>query len=652
MMKNKKQNARKFMCDFETTVYEGQTSTEVWASASVEFYTENVNIFHSIDEQFQYFKTLNCDIVAYYHNLKFDGNFWLSYLLTKLKYEQAIHYLNDEQTQAEFIAIKDMKNKTFRYTISDMGQWYTLTIKVNNHIIELRDSLKLLPFSVKQIGKSFKTKHQKLDMEYIGYRYAGCNITDEEKQYIANDVLVVKEALEQLFNDGHDKLTIGSCCMEEYKKTTGAYDYKDLFPPLDEVALDKNIFGSSNADEYIRHSYRGGWCYLVKGKENKVRHNGTTGDVNSLYPSMMHSQSGNYFPIGKPYFWSGNIIPNEAIGENKYYFLRIKTRFYIKENKLPFIQIKGNHLYKGTESLTTSDILNKDGTYNRYYKDKNSNIHDSAVIMTVTMTDYKLMLKHYELVDFEILDGCWFYSMKGIFDNYINHYAEIKMNSKGAKRTEAKLFLNNLYGKLASSSNSSFKVAYVKDDESIGFYIVPANNKKVGHIATGSAITSYARNFTITAAQKNYYGVDKAGFIYADTDSIHCDLPADKIKGITVDPVKFCCWKLESSWDTAIFTRQKTYIEHITHNDLIPVDEPYNDIKCAGMPQKCKDLFNKSMQGYEVKESDNYTQSELKFLATKRDYSDFKVGLCVPGKLLPKRIKGGVLLVDTTYEMR
>ena len=652
MMKNKKQNVRKFMCDFETTVYEGQTSTEVWASASVEFYTENVNIFHSIDEQFQYFKTLNCDIVAYYHNLKFDGNFWLSYLLTKLKYEQAIHYLNDEQTQAEFIAIKDMKNKTFRYTISDMGQWYTLTIKVNNHIIELRDSLKLLPFSVKQIGKSFKTKHQKLDMEYIGYRYAGCNITDEEKQYIANDVLVVKEALEQLFNDGHDKLTIGSCCMEEYKKTTGAYDYKDLFPPLDEVALDKNIFGSSNADEYIRHSYRGGWCYLVKGKENKVRHNGTTGDVNSLYPSMMHSQSGNYFPIGKPYFWSGNIIPNEAIGENKYYFIRIKTRFYIKENKLPFIQIKGNHLYKGTESLTTSDILNKDGTYNRYYKDKNSNIHDSAVIMTVTMTDYKLMLKHYELVDFEILDGCWFYSMKGIFDNYINHYAEIKMNSKGAKRTEAKLFLNNLYGKIASSSNSSFKVAYVKDDESIGFYIVPANNKKVGHIATGSAITSYARNFTITAAQKNYYGVDKAGFIYADTDSIHCDLPADKIKGITVDPVKFCCWKLESSWDTAIFTRQKTYIEHITHNDLIPVDEPYNDIKCAGMPQKCKDLFNKSMQGYEVKESDNYTQSELKFLATKRDYSDFKVGLCVPGKLLPKRIKGGVLLVDTTYEMR
>ena len=36
----------------------------------------------------------------------------------------------------------------------------------------------------------------------------------------------------------------------------------------------------------------------------------------------------------------------------------------------------------------------------------------------------------------------------------------------------------------------------------------------------------------------------------------------------------------------------------------------------------------------------------------KRDYSDFKIGLCVPGKLRPERIRAGVLLVETTYEMR
>ena len=37
-----------FVGDFETTVYKVQTETEVWASALVELYTEDVKIFHSL----------------------------------------------------------------------------------------------------------------------------------------------------------------------------------------------------------------------------------------------------------------------------------------------------------------------------------------------------------------------------------------------------------------------------------------------------------------------------------------------------------------------------------------------------------------------------------------------------------------------------
>ena len=47
-----------FSCDFETTVYEGQVNTEVWASACVELYTEDVKIFGSIDETFLWFLRL------------------------------------------------------------------------------------------------------------------------------------------------------------------------------------------------------------------------------------------------------------------------------------------------------------------------------------------------------------------------------------------------------------------------------------------------------------------------------------------------------------------------------------------------------------------------------------------------------------------
>ena len=644
---------RYFMCDFETTVYKGQVNTEVWASASVELFTEDVNIFHSIDEQFNYFVSLKSNIIAYYHNLKFDGAFWLSYLLVDLGFEQAYTQIGDDISTAEWLKEKQMKNNTFKYSISDKGMWYTIIIKVKGHIIEIRDSLKLLPFSVKRIGESFKTKHKKLDMEYTGFRYAGCNITDKEKEYIANDVLVVKEALEIMFEQGHNKLTIGSCCLEEYKTIMGKEEYHIMFPDMYQVWIDKNTHKYSNAGDWIRKSYRGGWCYLCKTKSNKIYTNGTTADVNSLYPSVMSSESGNKYPVGKPKFWTGNFIPDEAIANNKYYFVRIKTRFYLKQGKLPFIQIKSSLLYKGTEALETSDVYDyKTDKYYTHYYGKDGEICDTRVELTLTMTDYKLILEHYELVDFEILDGCWFFAEIGIFDEYIEKYKKIKLESKGAKRESAKLFLNNLYGKMASSKDSSFKLAYVKEDKTIGFIPVIQNNKEAGYIPVGTAITSYARDFTIRVAQMNYHGEDKRGFIYADTDSVHCDLAPEEIVGITVHDKNFCCWKLESCWDKAIFTRQKTYIEHITHEDCEPIEQPYYNIKCAGMPKKCKDLFELSMTGYVEKDGDKYNDEEKEFLKTKRGLTDFKVGLKVQSKLRPQRIRGGIILVDTTYEMR
>lgn len=644
---------RKFIGDFETTVYKGQVATEVWAAACVELYTEDVHIFHSISEQYDYFLSLNENIICYYHNLKFDGAFWLSFLLVDLEYKQAYTKEVNEIADVQWQKIKEMRNKSFSYSISDMGQWYRIIIKANNHIIELRDSLKLLPFSVKKIGNSFGTKHKKLEMEYDGFRYAGCQITEAEREYIANDVLVIKEAMEIMFNEGHSKLTIGSCCLTEYQNLVGRKYYKKQFPNVYDISLDSSQHTYSNVGDWIRQAYHGGWCYLVRGKENKVFQNGTTADVNSLYPSMMSSESGNKYPVGEPTFWKGNYIPEEALHYSSYYFIRIKTRFYIKDGYLPFIQIKNNLMYKPTDMLETSDIFcSNDGKYYNTYHALDGTLKEASVILTLTMTDYQLLLEHYELVDFRIIDGCYFTAVIGLFDSYIEKYKKIKLENKGAKRELAKLFLNNLYGKMASSKDSSFKVAYVKDDKSIGFYTVVAHDKQPGYIPVGAAITSYARNFTIRAAQKNYHGVDKPGFIYADTDSIHCDLQPDEIIGIREHPKNFCCWKLEANWDEAIFTRQKTYIEHIVAEDKIPVDEPYYNVKCAGMPDKCKHLFELSMAGYEVKEGDDFTEEEKDFLKTKRTIKDFCVGLRVPGKLLPKRIRGGVLLVDTTYEMR
>lgn len=649
--RKEKRKFRYFVGDFETTVYKGQDHTEVWAAAIVELFSEDVKIFHSINDLWDYMVSLDCNICCYFHNLKFDGSFWLPFFLTDLKFTQAYKQLSDNPLDLEAIKTKDMTNKTFNYVISDMGQWYTITAKSHNHIFELRDSLKLLPFSVRRIGESFGTKHKKLDMEYKGFRYAGCVITDKEKEYIANDVLVVKEALEIMVQKGHDKLTIGSCCLSEFRDLYGTENYKIDFPDLEKIPLDFEKFGSTNADGYIRKSYKGGWCYLVAGKAKQELSNGTTADVNSLYPSMMSSESGNRYPYGMPTFWKGNFLPVACKLSDTYYFVRIKTRFVIKPKHLPCIQIKNNFLYRANEWLNTSDIYDpKANSYYRYYQD-NGEQKDSTVILTLTCTDYQLIQDHYNLYDCEILDGCYFKSSRALFDDYIEKYKKIKLESKGALRELAKLFLNNLYGKFASSSNSSWKYAFLKEDGSIGFETIEAHNKKVGYIAIGSAITSYSRNFTIRAAQANFYGSDKRGFVYADTDSIHCDLSPEEIHGIKVHDKNFCCWKLESQWDKGWFARQKTYIEHVIGENLEPIEQPYYNIKCAGMPDKCKNLLIKSMQGYEPTSDDEFTAEEQEFISKKRSYEDFDVGLKIPGKLLPKRIEGGIVLTDTYYTM-
>lgn len=646
-----------FVADFETTVYEGQEKTEVWAAAAVEIGTEDAQIYHSIDEFFYSLVKMKTNLLVYFHNVKFDGSFLLDYFLIQKNFKQAIDpFHSDVLKDFKFKEDKWMRHKEIKYNINHMGQWYQLKVKYGKYLIEFRDSLKLLPFSVEQIGKSFGTKHKKLNMEYEGYRYAGCKITEEEAEYIKNDVLVVKEALEIMFADGHTKMTIGACCMDEFKKTALI---NDLLPGGMEASM-PNLYNVDAPDyidapsvgDYVHKAYRGAWCYLVPEKANKIIRNGLTADVNSLYSSMMHSESGNYYPFGNAYFFNG--APPKIAKEN-FYFIRIKCRFKIRKNYLPFVQIKGQPWYKGNENLITSDVWDKNTKKYYRYARKGDEVVEMKPELMLTMMDYKLLHKHYHVYEEEILDGCWFYKEIGIFDEYIDKYKKIKMESKGAKRQEAKLFLNNLYGKLAASTRSSFKIAQVVEENGvkrIRFITYDSYDKEPGYIPMGAAITSYARCFTITAAQKNYYGPNERGFIYADTDSVHCDLTEEELKGIKKHPTEFNHWSIESYWDEAIFTRQKTYVEHVTHVDGSPV-EPYYDVKCAGMPKSAKQYFIWSMEGNcRVKDLLDMPKEYAKYIGNRKTLEDFKIGLSVPGKLLPKRIPGGIILVETPFVMR
>jgi len=374
----------------------------------------------------------------------------------------------------------------------------------------------------------------------------------------------------------------------------------------------------------VHKSYHGGWCFVNPKYSNKIIFGGRVYDVNSLYPSMMHSMSGNRFPVGKPKFWKGDIPEDVRNNNEKYYFVRFKCRFKVKDNAFPWIHIRNSPLYKGNENLCRSDVK-YNGVYSRYYLDSEGKIQDTVQELTMTCVDFKLFKDTYDVYDLKILDGCWFWTRIGIFDDYINFYKELKMNSKGFLRELAKLFLNNLYGKFSMSDDSSYKEPYLDEDTGeVHFRLIEEHEKTVGYIPIGSAITSYAMNFTIRAALANF---DR--FCYADTDSIHIK-GVQPAKGIVEHDSQFCCWKPESHFNYTYYARQKMYIECITMENNVPVT-PYRDIKAAGMSKGAKEEFNR--RGLDI--------------------SQLEVGLNLDScNLKATRVKGGIILRNKDFKVR
>lgn len=659
--KKKKEAPFYFVGDFETTVWDDvsiQNETWVWSSALLGLrykghnfeknpLKENVLVHTSIEDSYKYLNNLRHDCIIYYHNLRFDGSFWVNYL-------QSIGYVTElDSTGEQMQRAKKLKKKHLVYTISGLGQWYTIKFKTpRGNLIEFRDSLKLLPFSLSRLGKAFKTKHQKLEMEYKGDHFDEYgNIKKEFLAYIENDVWVLREALEIMFDEGHTALTIGSCCMEEFVTSLGGEKcYDELFPDLTAIPTPEALQDvAKNTDEYLRPAYRGGWCYCVEWAKKQKILNGKTFDVNSLYPSMMSSESGNYYPIGEPRYFKGK-PPKSLQAPYDFWYLRVKCRFKLKEGYLPCIQIKDRHApYRPNDWLETSDVFDhKSQTYKPTYIDGQFKEQQATAVLMFTMFEWDLINEHYEIYDLEYLDGVAFKAEIGLFDAYIEKYRKIKMTSTGAQRELAKLFLNNLYGKMASSTESDFKVCSLDEEGILRFDTIQANNKEAGFLAVGAAITSYSRCFTIRAAQATYHGKGKQGFKYADTDSIHGDFSDDDCAKIPVHDNAFCHWKCEGSWGVGWFVRQKTYIE-VMDDDIL--------VKACGMTQKSKSLFLLGMQEKEENKKyysrlDKESIAWLESLERPLTIEDFKEGLCLWGKLSPRQVRGGTLLRESYFNIR
>lgn len=530
---------RSFTADFETTTDEDDC--RVWAYAISEIgNTDNFIYGNNIDDFIKFCSNDKENYTLYFHNLKFDGEFIFQYLI-----RNGFKYIEDRK-------LKD--DKTFSCLISDMGQFYSIEIffkvqksKINK--VTIYDSLKILNFSVSEIAKEFNLPISKLEIDYKEKREIGHILTDQEINYIHNDVEIVAQALKVLFDENLKQMTQGSNALHNYKDLLGNSKFEHYYPILD-YQIDKDI----------RQSYKGGFTYLNPIYKEKDVQNGIVLDVNSLYPSVMHNE---LLPFGNPIKFENKYEPDSLYS---LYVQMISCQFKLKENKIPTIQLKHNLTFMP----------------NQYIEDS-----QDIVALCLTNIDLQLFFDQYDVTDLEYHGGWKFRAIVGLFSDYVDKWSKRKIESKKAGNKAmyklSKLMLNSLYGKFALNPDVQGKFPELTENGIMKYKLGKPEIRNSIYIPMGTFITSYARNKTIRTSQaiKDYslknYGKDL--YIYSDTDSIHTLLPIEECKKFCkIDDYILGYWKHESSFSKARFLRQKCYIEEINNN---------LNIVCAGLPKNC-----------------------------------------------------------------
>lgn len=523
-----------YVADFETTTDPLDCRVWAWCTCRIDDlkleYGNNIHTF--IEWCIKHSRS-----TVYFHNLKFDGQFIIDYL-AKTGYKLLRN-------------ADEVVSKSVKILMSRMNLLYSIDVmlekkKRNSKYIKFIDSLKKIPLSVDEIAKAYDLPIRKLEIDYSAYRGINHVLTDEEKDYISNDVLIVAMALRHQFDEGMKKMTMGSDAFNWYKKSIGESRFKNTFPVL-----------SAGVDEFIRKAYKGGISQVKESIAGKVVYNGLVADVNSMYPWAMRYCK---LPYGLPIYYLG------VYQDDKVYDLfiqHIKIIFKVKDNHIPIIQLKGNLFYKPTQFIKE---------VNEY------------VDLYVTSVDLKLIKQQYDIIDIIYIDGYKFKSSTKLFVDYIDYWIEVKKTSTGGKRFLAKRMLNSLYGKFATNPDVTGMYPYYDEKEKIVKYKLdlPQTREPV-YTALACFVTAWGRHKLINAIQDNY---DR--FLYCDTDSIHV-LGFEPLHNVEIHKSNLGSWALEAKFYKAKYLRAKTYAEVLIEKDGKELKESILDVKCAGMTQKIKD---------------------------------------------------------------
>ena len=462
-------------------------------------------------------------------------------------------------------------------TIINDGKFVDLKFSFaqDKYKIYFRDSLLMLPSSLKKLCKSFNVESKTIfpydfvceDLIYKNYvgpvpqfnKFSNISVSeyhdyckqfnndwslkDETIKYCVQDCKSLYLVLIKLFSEnykdcrtnGNEALTLPSLAFKNFKTK---FLSSDVFIP--------NLIGE--VYKFIKLGYRGGAVDVYKpyGK-NIYRY-----DVNSLYPYIMASQA---MPIGLPTSFEGN-------EENIINILNDKSKF-------SFIEVTVNC----PDTVKAPLLLTKIDNKTIAPVGKWTGVYTSIEILRALELSYT----------FKYHRGVYFTS-KVIFKEYVDFYYEMKKNSDKNSSAYAlsKLMLNSLYGRFGMNPYQDVN-AIVSPEQTIELSknnkindVLPLENGKElinqtpinvddfnsqtqCSVAIASAITSGAR--VHMSYLKN---LDGYTLYYSDTDSIDLDKPLpDTFVGPDLGQMK-----LEHIFIEAVYLGPKMY-GAITKKDVI-----------------------------------------------------------------------------------
>lgn len=578
-----------YVADFETTKTDSGVRVWLWC-----FYGNNVCVTgEEIGEFYLYLMNFMFEKgnKIYFHNLAFDGVFFVDYLLKN-----------------GYVHVEKIKHKKeFSTFIDDLGKWFNIKLTNNYKTrINIHDSLKKLPFSVSEIAKAFNLP-DKGCISYDEEKPENYIPTEKEKEYVINDCRIVFNALKIMSGLGQEKQTIGSDCLEFFRHLIGGkHGFQLLFPSLDKAFEDWDTSkeGYGTIDNFARKAYFGAFCYVNPIYKNKIVGAGCVYDVNSLYPYVMHDR---VYPFGIPRYGEG--IPD--FKDNYLYIVHVQIKFDLKNDGVPCIIDRKKRLYN-----IDSWVGSSNGEYLDYWF--------TNVDLELISANYVFSVKFVDYLEFKTMHN-------NPFVPYIDYWNKTKekASKEGNKglRTLAKLYNNNLYGKFGQNVKNTKKIP-TYGNNTVALETVASEENSTIYVPIAAFCTAYAREVTITAVKKNL-----KNFLYADTDSMH--LLGDDVFGIEVDDAKLGAWKKESTFVKGKYIRQKTYIEE-------DADGNYN-LTCAGLKKLIYDPDSKSVYNRSF-----YFQHILGF-----KFDNFTPGQVIPhGKSFKKIVPGGVIIEDGDFTIK